>query len=314
MKKSFRSIIYNEMEMEKPLFLPFFGILLLLTVGCVFGGQAAATPQPTPTRTLSAEPTPSNTEAATLVPVELVTPTATTPPPPELDEIELPYKMGYSFLVDPEKWEVVLEFDDATGDYFFLRHQADSGCQINMVPERPYAPLTRTDENIGGRNWAIFDNIRFTLLDDNIVTLNLHAPSGECRADQLQVLTTLSLIDQRGEPFPTETALPTPTSLADSGFECPGAPAPRLKIGMAARMMAAETPLLYTGPVEALGAVDRQLSADEGLTFHITDGPTCLSLDDGVYLYWEVSIPETWEEGWVAEGTGDVYILEPYEP
>ena len=305
------------MEMEKPLILPFFGILLLLTVGCIFGGRAAATPQPTPTRTSTADPTPAHTEAAAQTPMEPVTPTATTtppPPPPKLDEVELPYNMGYSVLLDPEKWAVVLEFDDATGDYFFLRHQANAGCQINMVPERPYTPLTRTDENIGGRNWAIFDDIRFSLLDDNIVTFNLHAPSEDCRADQLQVLATLSLIDQRGEPFPTETALPTPTSLADSGFECPGAPAPRLQIGMAARMIAGETPLLYLAPVEALGAVDRQLSADEDLTFHITAGPACLSLDDGVYLYWEVSMPETWEEGWVAEGTGDVYILEPYVP
>jgi len=95
------------------------------------------------------------------------------------------------------------------------------------------------------------------------------------------------------------TQLPTGTPIA----ACPGAPAPRLIAGEQARVTPGTPDNVRSKPSKNGEQVTQIFSGD---WVFVTGGPTCA---DG-YLWWPVDT-STGLQGWMAEGSGSSYFLEP---
>lgn len=89
-------------------------------------------------------------------------------------------------------------------------------------------------------------------------------------------------------------------------IECLGATPPRLAIGATAQVgLEDPRPSRVRAQPNLGGAVLTQY--EPGTTFEIRGGPICA---DG-YLWWQIFNPDTGLEGWMAEGSGEDYFLEP---
>jgi len=94
---------------------------------------------------------------------------------------------------------------------------------------------------------------------------------------------------------------PLASTLSAQPDRCPGAPAPRLTVGGEARVAQS----FSTVRDDIGGDPIRTVEASEGLFFDVLAGPYCY----GVYNWWQVSVDGV--TGWVAEGTGLLYWLNP---
>jgi hypothetical protein len=101
-------------------------------------------------------------------------------------------------------------------------------------------------------------------------------------------------------PVVTATPPPVPTTVTGA---CPGAPAPRLKVGSVAR------PSQVFSSLRAgldSNVVLKVLLKSAGDTFTVTAGPVCGA---GPHNWYQVNYKGT--SGWVTEGQGSIYWVEP---
>jgi hypothetical protein len=107
----------------------------------------------------------------------------------------------------------------------------------------------------------------------------------------------------------SSTALPTVTAGAYTTVTpfCPDAPPPRLIVEERGRVLSTDPrPLnIRAGPGTAWRVLKR---IDPDQLFFVIDGPKC---SDG-YLWFKISYQGV--EGWIAEGDGSSYYVEPYLP
>lgn len=94
---------------------------------------------------------------------------------------------------------------------------------------------------------------------------------------------------------------PLATVFTAQSHTCPGAPTPRLTVGGEARVAQSFSTVRDDIGGEPIRTVER----DEGLFLEVIAGPFCY----GVYNWWEIRVDGV--DGWVAEGTGLIYWLEP---
>ena len=101
----------------------------------------------------------------------------------------------------------------------------------------------------------------------------------------------------------TPTVTPPPATSVPSPAGCAGAPAPRLKVGGNARPAQVYS-TLWQSPDSAVAiTVMYRASGD---VFRVTSGPTC---NYAPYNWYQVNFKGTL--GWVTEGTGSTYWVEP---
>lgn len=91
-----------------------------------------------------------------------------------------------------------------------------------------------------------------------------------------------------------------------TSVECLGAPISRLQIGLQAKVSEDDPrPLNVRSEPTTSGSVVTQF--EPGVVFGIRNGPVCA---DG-FLWWEIFEPASNVGGWIAEGTPDLYFVEP---
>lgn len=99
----------------------------------------------------------------------------------------------------------------------------------------------------------------------------------------------------------TQAATPLPTITPITG--CPGAPAARLYVGQLARVTPGSPDNVRSKPSKSGEQVTQVFP---GEPVYITDAPTCA---EG-FLWWPVYTDNGFQ-GWIAEGSGSSYFLEP---
>lgn len=194
----------------------------------------------------------------------------------------------------------------------------------------PGAPLPRLTVGATARPAQVFSSLRADVGSDVILRV-LYKSTG----DQFQVLEgplcsfgphNWYKVDYKGtvgyvtegqgstywvEPVTTTpaTAVPTvppvATATPSSPVACPGAPAPRLTVGTIARPAQ-----VYSSLRAALDSNDilRVLFKANRDTVTVLEGPACAS---GPYNWYRVRHTASDTVGWVTEGTGSTYWVEP---
>jgi hypothetical protein len=92
-----------------------------------------------------------------------------------------------------------------------------------------------------------------------------------------------------------------------AGDYCPGAPPPRLEIGMPAEV-APTIDRLRLRLLPAVGTGEQRLLW-AATPFEVLAGPSC----NGGYVWWRIQLADG-VTGWVAEGTWSEYYIQPREP
>jgi hypothetical protein len=101
------------------------------------------------------------------------------------------------------------------------------------------------------------------------------------------------------------TVTPVPTTIPPNPVACPGAPAPRLVAGKVARPAQVFSSLRADLDSNVILRVMYKVNGD---TFTVLEGPFCAS---GPYNWYKVRHTSTNTVGWVTEGTGSTYWVEP---
>lgn len=193
----------------------------------------------------------------------------------------------------------------------------------------PGAPAPRLSAGMTAQPAQFFSSLR-AALGSNVVLRILYRPDG----DQFKILEGPSCsfgphnwyrVDYKGTVgYVTEgqgstywiepvagtpaTATPTTTPVATTTpgtTACPGAPTPRLTAGVLAR------PAQYFSSLRAdldSNTILRVLFKAGGDTFTVLEGPACAS---GPYNWYRVRHTSSNTIGWVTEGTGSTYWVEP---
>lgn len=123
----------------------------------------------------------------------------------------------------------------------------------------------------------------------------------------LATVTPAPTVTPGPSPTPRPTTIPStvvpPTTPAPHVGACPGAPAPRLVIGKSARPAQ-----VYSSLRDKLDSatVLKILYRANGDTFTVVNGPFC---GTGPHNWWQVNYKGT--IGWVTEGEGSTYWVEP---
>lgn len=113
----------------------------------------------------------------------------------------------------------------------------------------------------------------------------------------------LAMLDQ---VMASLTVNPESDLLADEGLDCPGAPAARLAVGTDARVTYTDgTPLRIRNDAGKNGLILGLLP--EGAALKVLAGPRCIA--EG--MWWQVKATSQGYTGWVLEGEGSVYYVEP---
>jgi serine/threonine protein kinase len=101
-----------------------------------------------------------------------------------------------------------------------------------------------------------------------------------------------------------------PTPFPILGYPCQGAPGTRVEVGNMVIVTTTEgdTLTLRTSPQVGNNAKDK---IKPGVKLRIVSGPQCFSSSAYHFTYWEVTMLETSERGWVSEGDSTTYWLEP---
>jgi hypothetical protein len=126
----------------------------------------------------------------------------------------------------------------------------------------------------------------------------------------VEPVTVVPTITPGGPTFtptlPTLTPSPTrtPQPIGTATGACAGAPAPRLRVGGNARPAQVYSTIWQSPTSTAILTVTYRANGD---TFQVVDGPYCST---GAYNWWKVNFKGT--VGWVTEGTGSTYWVEPF--
>ncbi len=178
-----------------------------------------------------------------------------------------------------------------------------------------------------------FDNVLVIRIDDQECVYNMHghAISFEGVQGQFQIVSVETdgggnvTIELKGDHYTgcTQewTAVATADAAVASGNEtgCPGASPSYLDIGDAAYISVFQASVLKEPSEFASFAKYKYL--DGGRVVTIIDGPVCGPGNPGHVLFWKVRsevirfVDGTSDavEGWVAEESGDIYLLRPME-
>ena len=126
-------------------------------------------------------------------------------------------------------------------------------------------------------------------------------------------------------PTRTQTLVPTitltfsvPPTLVPSEtpdfFVCPNSPEVRVAVGAWARVTETNGLPLRVRSQPVLNPDFVLTQIPEGFAFEIIGGPACTSvpLSESSLVYWEIDMPTRNLTGWVAEGDGEGYFIEPW--
>lgn len=275
----------------------------------------------TPIATITLPPTQTDSPTVTLA--STVTALATDSPPiPK--PIALPAgksafehpETGYVFIADESVWE---RDSSPERPYALLTHQAMPDCRIDLVPPMgPPQPEAFYQVVIGRFRWSVRQYEKtaiyatsqpaylYLFLDGNQVPA--------CRAAQEQVLKDLLYGD---EYYGGATFRLAPTRIPSilSGFNCPEALPPRLRIQDAAYVIA-DTLFLRHAPDLKAESKYRNFQKHAPAWIAIVEGPVCV---EDKYVFWQVSVSPMSEGtiewvGWMAESSPEEYYLERIIP
>ncbi len=226
--------------------------------------------------------------------------------------VEHPGLPGVIFQVDETAWEIV--FDSARPDAFLV-HRSLPGCRLELVPPMgPPMPLSAYPQVIAGRRWFVteYQKEAYYWGLDRVLDL-LGFRDAQCLAAQRAVLAGIrSGAEWAGGPTATPFATITPRP-ALSGFDCSGAPLPRLRSGDRA-LIVTDALILRSEPRVAAETRIRSFPRFAPYEIAITGGPVCAE----TAIFWPVRLAPYAEggdslTGWMMEGLGKEYYLAPYD-
>jgi hypothetical protein len=116
-------------------------------------------------------------------------------------------------------------------------------------------------------------------------------------------------------PAPTANATTRPSATpgpTQEAFNCPNAPAVRVKVGDRARVTFTDGLALRVRSEPEVVSGNVVVQIPEGTEFEIIGGPVCAPIpdSDSSYVFWLISIDQGSTTGWVAEGGSSNYFLE----
>lgn len=178
-----------------------------------------------------------------------------------------------------------------------------------------------------------FDNVLVIRIDDQQCVYNMHGHSIEFEGveGQFQIVSVETdgdgnvTIELKGDHYTgctqewTNVALTNAAGASGNEAGCPGASPSYLDVGDAAYVSVFQASVLKE-PSE-FASFARYKYLDGGRTVTIIDGPVCGPGNPGHVLFWKVRsevirfVDGTSDavEGWVAEESGDIYLLRPME-